>query len=60
MSLKEEVIKNNIPIPSLEDDSLIQLFSEIENNKYKEKELIRLIIRTLLGRKKLHLLTLRR
>ena len=60
MGLKEEVIKNNIPIRSLEDDSLIQLFGEIENNMYKEKERIRLIIRTLLERKKLHLLTLRR
>lgn len=57
MGLYTEIVKNNIPIESLENDSLVQLFREIPGCNSTEREIQKRIMKTLLERKKLSLLT---
>ena len=57
MGIKSEIMKNQIAIESLEDDSLVQLFREIQDTKFRDRAILKKVLRTLLERKKLHLLT---
>jgi len=57
MSIKEEIIKTNLNIDSLENDTLIQLFSELQITRNYDKMLSRINLKILLARKKVYLLT---
>ncbi len=56
MNLKLEIEKNNIPLNTLEDESLIQLFRELSIVKLSDKSMIREILKILMLRSKLFLL----
>lgn len=59
MSLRKEIEKNKINIGSLEDDSLVLLFRELSFNRNDDKPLLKDVVKILLGRKKLELITSR-
>ncbi len=59
MSLRKEIEKNKISIGSLEDDSLVLLFRELSFNRNDDKPLLKDVVKVLLGRKKLELITSR-
>ncbi len=59
MSMKREILKHNIPLTSLEDDTLIKLFRELDSFREHNKKFLREIVKELAFRKKLFLLTKR-
>jgi hypothetical protein len=57
MSIRIEITKNNIPIESLEDETLVELFNELIPQRDQHKCLMQAVIKTLLKRNKLYLIT---
>ncbi|PKL83383.1 MAG: hypothetical protein CVV24_05290 [Ignavibacteriae bacterium HGW-Ignavibacteriae-3] len=57
MKYPMEIVNTEIPIESLEDNMLVQLFRGLAINNKNSKPIQCAILKTLLKRKKLHLLT---
>jgi hypothetical protein len=59
MSIKKEILKNRIRLSSLEDESLVMLFRELEFNRENDRVILNEVVKILALRKKLYLITTR-
>lgn len=60
MSIKKEILKHKLSLSCLQDDTLILLFEELDFFRDYDRKLLREIVKELVYRKKLFLLTKRR